>query len=197
MFLYTVELLARVDKKLGIEIELDFYRKVLSSKETESQHRVGSCDVVDSDSNSSSVNGHGSISLPPPESHVGPKNGTPSSAPCSIPCGVRQRRRLRRFRQELEAAAVWLKREKVTNALTNQAAFGARLLETGTHRNPNNRTNSTGSSSSGSSSGRVDDKGRGRVSEPSQSVASIVSDVLKYAQVTALHVRRLSEVVFG
>lgn len=196
MFLYTVELLARVDKKLGIEIELDFYRKVLSSKEAESQHRVGSSDVVDSDSSSSSVNGHGhgSISLPPQESHVGPKNGTPSAAPCSIPCGVRQRRRLRRFRQELEAAAVWLKRDKVTNALTNQAAFGARLLETGTHRNTNNRTNS---SSSSSSSSRVDDKGRGRVSEPTQSVASIVSDALKYAQVTALHVRRLAEIVFG
>lgn len=195
MFLYTVELLVRVDKKLGIEIELDFYRRVLSSKEAESQHRVGSScssEVIDSDS--SSLNGNGSTCLPP-QSHLGPKNGTPSAAPCSILPGVRQRRRLRRFRQELEAAAVWLKRDKVTNALTNQAAFGARLLEAaGTHRSANNRTNN---SSSSSSSSRVDDKGRSRVSEPSQSVASIVSDVLKYAQVTALHVRRLAEVVFG
>jgi hypothetical protein len=191
MFLYTVELLVRVDKKLGIEIELDFYRRVLSSKEAESQHRIGNSsgsEVIDSDS--SRLNGNGSMSLPN-QSYIGPKNGTPSS----IPPGVRQRRRLRRFRQELEAAAVWLKRDKVTNALTNQAAFGARLLEAaGTHKNQNNRSNS---SSSSSSSSRVDEKGRGRVSEPSQSVASIVSDVLKYAQISALHVRRLAEVVFG
>jgi hypothetical protein len=197
MFLYTVELLVRVDKKLGIEIELDFYRRVLSSKEAESQHRIGNSsgsEVIDSDS--SRLNGNGSMSLPN-QSHIGPKNGTPSAAPCSIPPGVRQRRRLRRFRQELEAAAVWLKRDKVTNALTNQAAFGARLLEAaGTHKNQNNRSNSSSSSSSSSSS-RVDEKGRGRVSEPSQSVASIVSDVLKYAQISALHVRRLAEVVFG
>jgi hypothetical protein len=194
MFLYTVELLVRVDKKLGIEIELDFYRRVLSSKEAESQHIVGSSsssEVIGSHDSSLDVNG--SMSLPP-QSNVGPKNGAPSAAPCGIPPGVRQRRRLRRFRQELEAAAVWLKRDKVTNALTNQAAFGARLLETGgAHRNQNNRTNS----SSSSSSSRVDDKSRGRVSEPSQSVAPIVSDVLKYAQVTAQHVRRLAEVVFG
>jgi hypothetical protein len=195
MFLYTVELLVRVDKKLGIEIELDFYRRVLSSKEAESQHRIcnsSGSEVIDSDS--SRLNGNGSMSLLN-QSHIGPKNGTPSAAPCSIPPGVRQRRRLRRFRQELEAAAVWLKRDKVTNALTNQAAFGARLLEAaGTHKNQNNRSNS---SSSSSSSSRVDEKGRGRVSEPSQSVASIVSDVLKYAQISALHVRRLAEVVFG
>lgn len=196
MFLYTVELLVKVDQKLGVEIELDFYRRVLSNKESESQLIVGnSCEVVDSVS--SSMNGNGSISLPTQQSHEGPKNGVSSPVHCSIPPVVRQRRRLRRFRQELEAVAVWLKRDKVTNALTNQAAFGTRLLETsgaGTLRNTNNRTNS---SSSSSSSSRVDDKSRGRGSEPSLSVASIVSDVLKNAQVTALQVRRLAEMVFG
>lgn len=192
MFLYTVELLVKVDQKLGVEIELDFYRRVLSNKESESQLVVGnSCEVVDSVS--SSMNGNGSISLPTQQSHEGPKNGVTSAVHCSIPPVVRQRRRLRRFRQELEAVAVWLKRDKVTNALTNQAAFGTRLLEasgTGTIRNTNNRTNS-------SSSSRVDDKSRGRGSEPSLAVASIVSDVLKNAQVTALQVRRLAEMVFG
>jgi hypothetical protein len=196
MFLYTVELLVKVDQKLGVEIELDFYRRVLSNKESESQLVVGnSCEVVDSVS--SSMNGNGSISLPTQQSHEGPKNGVTSAVHCSIPPVVRQRRRLRRFRQELEAVAVWLKRDKVTNALTNQAAFGTRLLEasgTGTLRNISNRTNS---SSSSSSSSRVDDKSRGRGSEPSLAVASIVSDVLKNAQVTALQVRRLAEMVFG
>ena len=195
MFLYTVELLVKVDQKLGVEIELDFYRRVLSNKESESQLVVGnSCEVVDSVS--SSMNRNGSISLPTQQSHEGPKNGVTSAVHCSIPPVVRQRRRLRRFRQELEAVAVWLKRDKVTNALTNQAAFGTRLLEasgTGTIRNTNNRTNS----SSNSSSSRVDDKSRGRGSEPSLAVASIVSDVLKNAQVTALQVRRLAEMVFG
>ena len=242
MFLYTIELLAKVDEKLGCEISIDYWRSMLDTSSKNSGDIIDNIsqdkdDIIKSDndingnnSNNNNSNNDTDISSNntvtptialPPTSSSNTQNPSKSSlidtnqkhqnssisVLCPIPSSVRQRRRLRRFRQELEASTVWCKRDRSTSALTNQGQYALRLLSS-VSRN-NNSSSSSGSSSgvggssgsSSSSGGSVGGEDRMRRYAGSgdihTAVVYIVSDVLKYSQVTAVHVDRLHSICSG
>ena len=251
MFLYTMELLAKVDEKLGGEISIDYWRSMLDTSSKNSGDIVDNIsrskdDIINNDRNSNDNNSNNNnnnsndnnsnndndVSSNSTITQTAPSNTQNSSksslidtnqkhqnssisVECPIPSSVRQRRRLRRFRQELEASTVWCKRDRSTSASTNQGQYALRLLSSITRKNSSSSSGSNsssgGNSSSGSSSnsssssssssssvGGEDRMRRHAGSDDSHSaVVNIVGDILKYNQVTAVHVDRLHSLCSG
>ena len=240
MFLYTIELLVKVDEKLGGEISIDYWRSMHNTSSSNTNDIIADNMIEynnkdgkqimhnnssSSNNNSNSVNNSNnnsddnSYNNNRNTSTTGLKNNNKHQnssilVECPIPSTVRQRRRLRRFRQELEASTVWCKRDQSTSSLTNQGQYALRLLSTQPALNgsviKNNDCSSSGSSSSSSSSSssggvggddrmrRLAGTGAGTGTSDGQSaVISIVNDILKYSQVTAVHVDRLYSICSG
>ena len=227
MFLYTIELLVKVDEKLGGEISIDYWRSMHNTSSNNNNDIIADnmieYDNQDSeqttnnnnnnDSNSSSGNNNknsdqNSYYNNRNASTTGLKNNekhqnTSILVQCPIPSTVRQRRRLRRFRQELEASTVWCKRDQSTSSLTNQGQYALRLLSTQPALSCSLIKNNDSSSSSSSSSSSVGGDDRMRrlpvtgTTDGHSAVISIVNDILKYSQVTAVHVDRLHSICSG
>lgn len=252
-----MEIFKLVDEKLGVEIELDFYRRITGCNGVDNEgvteggtgsvtcpngengsfgSEVKHCSIDDdrnrnsssgkngdensdentnNSNNNSSSNGNtdGTSSHPPHTPHTKSLKFIPPGPSLILPA-VRQRRRLRRFRQELESAGVWVKRDR-SGALTNQGAFASKLLTSCVVKRTGGRTGRGAMASSGSGSGsgggvnntngtsssgsNGEDRGvwSGKGAETQSAIRGIVSDILKYAQVTGVHVQRLSACFYG
>ena len=129
------------------------------------------------------------------------ENYLPSKSSAIPPAPIRQRRRLRRFRQELERVGVLSKRDCSTNCLNHQGVYGLKLL--GTYVPPNKPINGyrTNNSINGNNSSRMgsdfEDRGGERGSGTLAVVLNTLSDVLKFNQITGVHLQRLCACYFG
>ena len=229
MFLYTIELLVKVDEKLGGEISIDYWRSmhntsssnnngIIADNMIECNNQDGKQIIENNSNNNSNSNSENNNKNSDHHSYNNNRNTFTTGlinndkhqnssiiAECPIPSTVRQRRRLRRFRQELEASTVWCKRDQSTSSLTNQGQYALRLLSTQAALTGSVIRNNDGSSSSSSSGVGGDDRmrrlpgtGAGTGTSDGQSaVISIVNDILKYSQVTAVHVDRLYSICSG
>ena len=219
MFLFTVKLLAKVDRKLGVEIEIESLERLTAAHDKQNGNGNGNGNSHENSSNSnsgSSSSGSGGSSSNGHHSHNSNSNsnsGSSSGSQLDPPAAVRQRRCLRRLKQEIERMGVWCKRDISTNCLTHQGSFALKLL--GTYVPPNSNSNSNrnigsygssssssnghrnnNSSSSSSSSSRADSS-TDKTVDPLPSLLGTLSDILRFHQVTGSHVQRLCVCYFG
>ena len=215
MFLFTVKLLAKVDRKLGVEIEIESLERLTAAhdKQNGNGNGNGNGNSHENSSNSnsgSSSSGSGGSSSNGHHNHNSNSNsdsGSSSGSQLDPPAAVRQRRCLRRLKQEIERMGVWCKRDISTNCLTHQGSFALKLL--GTYVPPNSNSNrnsgSNGSSSSSSnghrnnssSSSSRGDNSTDKTVDPLPSLLGTLSDILRFHQVTGSHVQRLCVCYFG
>ena len=145
MFLFTVKLLAKVDRKLGVEIEIESLERLTAAHDKQNGNGNGNGNSHENSSNSnsgSSSSGSGGSSSNGHHNHNSNSNSNSGSSSCSQldpPAAVRQRRCLRRLKQEIERMGVWCKRDISTNCLTHQGSFALKLL--GTYVPPNSNSN--------------------------------------------------------
>ena len=217
MFLFTVKLLAKVDRKLGVEIEIESLERLTAAHDNQNGNGSGNGNSHEnSNSNSgSSSSGSGGSSSNGHHNHNSNSNsnsGSSSGSQLDPPAAVRQRRCLRRLKQEIERMGVWCKRDISTNCLTHQGSFALKLLGTYVPPNSNSNRNSgsngssnsssnghrnNNSSSSSSSSSSRGDNSTDKTVDTLPSLLGTLSDILRFHQVTGSHVQRLCVCYFG
>ena len=221
MFLFTVKLLAKVDRKLGVEIEIESLERLTAAHDEQNGNGNGNGNSHENSSNSnsgSSSSGSGGSSSNGHHNHNSNSNsnsGSSSGSQLDPPAAVRQRRCLRRLKQEIERMGVWCKRDISTNCLTHQGSFALKLLGTYVPPNSNSTSNSNRSSggnsssscssnsnghrnnNSSSSSSSRGDNSTDKTLDPLPSLLGTLSDILRFHQVTGSHVQRLCVCYFG
>ena len=214
IFLYTLKLLAKIDKKLGDEIELDSLEQVRnkissdssSSSSSSSQYHENIGNIVHNEYNADIASKNESSSAS--NSINGNINSTSEVCPVTLtrplsqssrppPAPIRQRRRLRRFYQEIQKAGIWSKRDSSTDYLTHQGAYGLKLL--GTYVPPNKPINGYRSNygSRGSGGAEMEDRGGDRGSGALPLLLKTISDIFERNQITGYHLQKLCSCYFG